>query len=226
MSDQRLNESQTRSLLAQPETGMGYQEVEATLLDYKTEKGIVYNAELIFLGTESRNTLKLASYPAVLRTASSAGDEIKSLRVLHTREGTMSLSTGMRDAGAVKKEAAPAKDAPVGKTKADEVFKRFSAYENDRRVTAEKGLIPGTYATTEEDGKNVKTGKQAVSRYALANPEPASYVFTIKPKKDTDIQRGEVEPANNQPGGGAEVIFMNGTGANTVTLPPDKLPDE
>lgn len=93
----KLNETQTRSLLAQPETGMGYQEVEATLRDNRTEKGIVYNAELIFLGTESRNILKLSSYPTVLKAARSAGDEIKSLRVLRTREGTMSLSAGMRD---------------------------------------------------------------------------------------------------------------------------------
>jgi hypothetical protein len=30
----------------------------------------------------------------------------------------------------------------------------------------------------------VKTGKQAVVRYALPNPDPASYRFTIKPTKD------------------------------------------
>jgi len=220
----RLSEAQTRSLLAQPETGMGYQEVEATLRDNRTEKGIVYNAELMFEGNESRNILKLASYPTVLKEARSAGDEIKSLRVLRVREGVKSLST--RDAsGVVKKSAGPAKDAPVEKTKADEVFKRFSAYENDRRVAADKSLLPGSYATTEDDAKNVKTGKDAVSRYALPNPEPASYVFTIKPKKDTDIQRGVVEPANGQPGLGVEVIFTNGTTANTVTLPPDKIPD-
>lgn len=70
------------------------------------------------------------------------------------------------------------------------------------------------------------SGKDAVARYALPNPEPASYVFTIRPKKDTDIKRGTVEPANGQPGGGAEVIFTSGTTANTVTLPPAKIPDE
>ncbi|MGE3344150.1 MAG: hypothetical protein AB7L71_12025 [Vicinamibacterales bacterium] len=221
----KLTDAQTRSLLTQPETGMGYQEVEATLRNNQTEKGIVYNGELIFLGNESRSVLKLASYPAVLKLASNATDEIRSLRVLRMREGLKALST--REAsGTIKKSAGPAKDAPTEKTKADEVFKRFSAYENDRRITAEKGLLPGSYATTEDDAKNVKTGKEAVARYALANPEPASYVFTIKPTKDTDIQRGTVEPANGQPGGGAEVIFTNGTTTNTVTLPPVKLPDE
>jgi hypothetical protein len=222
----KLTEAHTRSLLAQPETGMGYQEVEATLRNNTVEKGIVYNAELMFEGAESRNVLKLASYPVVLRTARAAGEEIKSLRVIRLREGLKSLSTTRDASGAVKKNAGPAKDAPVEKTKADEVLKRFSAYPNDRRVAADNSLLPGSFATTEEDAKNVKTGKEAVARYALANPEPASYVYTIKPKKDTDIQRGIVEPANGQPGLGVEVIFTSGTTANTVAMPPAKIADE
>jgi hypothetical protein len=218
----RLNELQTRALLAQPETGMGYQEVEVTHKDNKTEKGIVYNAELLFEGNETQTVLKLSSYPSVLRTARAAGDEIKSIRVLRAYETRRFLS-----APSVRKSSAgPAKDAPVEKTKADEVFKRFFAYANDRRVTEDKSVLPGTYATTEADAKNVKTGKEAVARYALPNPDPASYVYTIKPKKDTDIQRGTVEPANGQPGGGVEVIFTSGTTSNTVTLPPDKISDE
>ena len=222
----RLNETQTRSLLAQPETGMGYQEVEVTHRDHKVEKGIVYNAELLFEGLETRNILHLTkSYSSVLKAASTAANDIASLRVLKTREGLKSLSTRSAS-GVIQKNAGPAKEAPVEKTKANEVFKRFSAYDNDHRVTADKGLLPGSYATTEEDAKNVKSGKEAVERYALANPEPASYVYTIKPKKDTDIQRGIVEPANGQPGGGVEVIFTSGTTANTVTLPPDKIKDE
>lgn len=94
----KLDEAQTQSLLAQPETGMGYQEVEATLRNNQTEKGIVYNAELMFVGTESRHILKLASYPNVLKSARSAGDEIKSIRVLKTRDRTLSLSAGARGA--------------------------------------------------------------------------------------------------------------------------------
>ncbi len=81
------------------------------------------------------------------------------------------------------------------------------------------------YATTEEDAKNVRTGKEAVARHALPKPAPASNVFTIKPRKDTVIQRGIVEPAYGQPGGGVEVIFTDGTQAGTVTG-PEKIPDE
>lgn len=219
----RLNESQTQELLRQPETGMGYQEVEVTHKNFRTDKGIVYNAELLFEGTESQTVLKLNHYQSALRMASYAGDEIRSIKVLKSTETKRFLSTTqVRKAGAT----GPAKDAPVEKTKADEVFKRFSAYPNDRRVTTDKKLLPGTFATTEADAKNVKTGKDAVARYALPRSDPASYVYTIKSTKDTDIQRGTVEPANGQPGGGAEVIFTSGTAANTVTLPPDKIADE
>ena len=119
-----------------------------------------------------------------------------------------------------------AKDAPVTLTTVNEVFKRFSAYANDRRVTAAMGLVAGTFATTREDADaHVKTGMDAVARYALPSDKPASNVFTINPIADTNLQRGTVAPANNQPGGGVEVIFVNGTPDGTVTGPrtiPDK----
>lgn len=115
-------------------------------------------------------------------------------------------------------KSAAAKDAPVTLTVAGEVFKRFSAYADDRRVTQGKGLTPGTFATTKEDADaNVRTGTDAVSRYALPNPKPASNRFTITPAQDTDLQRGTAQPAYNQPGGGVEVIFVNGLPDGTVT---------
>ena len=50
---------------------------------------------------------------------------------------------------------------------------------------------------------------EAVACYALPEDKPASSVFTIRPAQDTDLQRGTVAPANNQPGGGVEVIFVS-----------------
>ena len=114
----------------------------------------------------------------------------------------------------------------VETTKAGERFVRFSAYKNDNRVRSDGSLRAGSYATTAEDAKNVTTGKDAVARYALPNPQPASYRFTIRPEKDTVIEKGMVQPAFEQPGGGVEVIFKDGTTPDTVTLPPDKIPDE
>ena len=127
---------------------------------------------------------------------------------------------------AIQAASAAAENAPITLTQISEIFKRFSAYANDRRVTAGKGLTAGTFATTKEDADaNVKTGADAVSRYALPSSKPASNVFTISPAKDTDLRRGVAQPANNQPGGGVEVIFVNGLPDGTVTGPvtiPDK----
>jgi hypothetical protein len=64
-----------------------------------------------------------------------------------------------------------------------------------------------------------------VARYALPDPAPASNVVTVRPNRETDIQRGIVERAFSQPGGGVEVIFTNGTQPKTVTG-PTKIPDE
>ena len=79
--------------------------------------------------------------------------------------------------------------------------------------------MPGTYATTEEDAKHVKTGRDAVKRYALPNPKPAVYVFTIDPPLRTTLKRGVAQPAYGQPGGRVEVIFVNGSPDKTVTGP-------
>ena len=139
-----------------------------------------------------------------------------------TREALMTNSEVYAKAA----KSSEAKDAPITLTAAGEVFKRFSAYSNDRRVTSGGGLVAGTFATTREDADaHVKTGMDAVARYALPEDKPASNVFTIKPSEDTDLQRGTVAPANNQPSGGVEVIFVNALPDGTVTGPvtiPDK----
>jgi hypothetical protein len=218
----KLTDAETRALLNLPETGMGYQIVEGTQFDNKTRRGIAYNAELFFDEGESRSILWKLSYPRVLKEATKSAGQFKSLRVLSRSAAPITL-TERKAAGTPR--AAPAKEATPEKTKEGEVFKRFSAYENDNRVQADGSWSDGTYATTEEDAKNVKTGKEAVARYALPNPDPACYVFTGRPHKGTEIQKGIVEPAFNQPGGGVEVIFPNGTQPNTVTGPVE-IPKE
>lgn len=160
-----------------------------------------------------------------METAKSSSGEIKSLRVV-LRSITVRRVASVRESETqYGKKGLPAKDAPHEKTKAGEVFKRFSAYTNDRRILPDGSLLPNTYATTEEDAKNVSTGKQAVARYALPNPEPASNVFTIQPNRDTTIQIGIVLPAYDHPGGGVEVLFGEGTQPRTVTG-PEKITEE
>jgi hypothetical protein len=148
---------------------MGYQFVEATLPDDRTKRGVAYNGELLLFEEEPRYLLR-TEYKTLFRTAKSAVGEIKSLRF-----DPRPRPTTLRSASAAK--AAPAKDAPQEKTKAGEVFKRFSAYENDNRVRDDRSLRDGTYATTQEDAKNVDDRKGCGG--ALRSAESAARVVPV-----------------------------------------------
>lgn len=215
----RLSAPLVNALLAQPESGMGYQRVEVEMVTGLRETGVAYNAELVLLEREPRQQLRSA-YEALMKAATPSEGRVKAVRVVRPPSRVVAAVQERM----MKSAPGEAKDAPVGETSANEVFKRFSAFANDRRVQADGSLSAGTYATTEADAKNVHTGAQAVARYALANPEPASYMFTSRPYARTAIQRGTVAPAHGQPGGGVEVIFTSGTQPKTTTGPV-KIPD-
>ncbi len=217
----RLSQEQARSLVHQPESGMGYQVVDAATADNKIKRGVVYNAELLTLDEDRQRDqifMLTKSASEAVRTADNAVGRIKSLTVVRDSRTTVLSRRDVKAAGG-------ASEAEVEKTKESERFYRFSAFEDDRRVTADNSLVPETYATTEDDGNKVRTGNEAVERYALPNDDPASYRFTVRPLKDTKLKKGVVQPANGHQGGGVEVIFTEGTTKNTVAKPPTKLPD-
>lgn len=213
-------------LLNQPEYGMGYQRIQAKLTNGNSQKGYVFNAEL-FVPDEDRILHKLVErrvvFAKALNTAKRATTSIRSFEVI-PRYTSKSPFGGQTLAKNYLQESKAAADGPVESTKTDEIFKRFTAYQNDRRITASGGLLSGSYATTKADAHYAATGHQAVARYALPNPEPAIYLFTIKPPSATTIQRGTVQPAYGQPGGGVEVLFPRGTTDRTVTG-PDVIPE-
>ena len=216
-----LSSEETHTILRQPESGMGYQIVDARTTNYRTKRGVVFNAELLALDEETRSDRLMLSksYAQALRAAKSTVGQFRSLTVVQDYRTTVLSKRQVKAAGG-------ANEATEEMSKEAEVFYRFSAFANDRRVTNEKSLLPGTYATTEEDGDTIATGTEAVERYALPNTDPASYRFTIKPEKDTHLKKGIVEPANGHEGGGVEVIFTDGTQKDTVALPPKELPDK
>lgn len=216
----KLTPEETAALRKQPESGMGYQIVDAKEM-FATKRGVVYNGQLLSLDENANadRVVMLTKSVSELRqlSASSAG-RFRALTVVQDDPRVIKLST--RSA----KASGGAKDGPEEKTKEGEVFMRFSAFEDDIRVDkVNKCFVPMTFATTEEDAKNIKTGKDAVARYALPTSDPASYRFTAKPAKDTKIQWGIAQPAFGQPGGGVEVYFADGTQTNTVTLPPTNI---
>jgi hypothetical protein len=81
------------------------------------------------------------------------GKEILSLRVLRSEADA---STRVRENSSSIQSSSGASVAPVEELQAEEKFNRFSAYANDRRVTTSGALLPGTYATTEEDASMLK----------------------------------------------------------------------
>jgi len=226
-------------LLKLPEYGMGYQKARVRLSTGGSETGFILNTEIFLKETETRfqtplfwdqwgkvmeearkeaqkSMLTLSSIEEVIPRPT---ERLRGVRLI-ALANSFSTSNAERQAIMGKAAGSPAKDAPITPTSIGEIFKRFSAYANDRRVTEKKGLVAGTYATTKEDADaHIKTGSDAVSRYALENKKPASNVFTITPPKGTDLQRGIVEPAYGEPGGGVEVIFVNGSPDGTVTGP-------
>jgi len=217
----KLSESQIASLLAKPETGMGYQTVDVRYRA-ETRRATVYNAELLLWQQEPQSILN-AAYESLVRTARPFEAQfITSIEVVPPL--TLLAERRIYAHAAPPTPGKPATESPLQKTEDADLFERFTAYLNDRRITPQKGLLPGTYATTEADAHNVRTGSEAVERYALPNPQPAIYRYTIAPHEHTTYRQGVVQPAHGHPGGGVEVIFPDGTHDNTVTrltvLPP------
>ncbi len=216
-----LNEDRQRELIAQPESGMGYQDVAVKLRNGEMRYGTAFNAEFLLYSRESPSLLERISEPGerslmLEEKQLGPGQEILSLKVLQSEAD---VSTRIRESSSSTQSSSGASDAPEEELRKKERFKRFSAYANDRRVTASGALLPGTYATTEKDAKHVNTGRDAVRRYALPNPVPAINVFTIDSRIRTKLKRGMAQPAYGQPGSGVEVIFVNGSPARTVTGP-------
>ena len=103
-------------LLDQPESGMGYQIVEATTFDNQIKRGIAYNAELLLFDEEPRLTLKTTAFARLLNEAQISTGEIKSLHVV-TNTASASPAFALREtATSYGKQATPAKDAPIEKT--------------------------------------------------------------------------------------------------------------
>lgn len=218
----RLASAQVQELLDQPETGMGYQIVQVDLRNtLAPRQGTVLNSGLLLWEAEIP-PLRPGRFESLLAKASAAeARDIRSLRVIpHPTR----VAEYVAERSATDERGRPAADGEPEATEEGEVFARFTAYRNDRRITPGKGLLPGSYATTQEDAMNVKTGSEAVERYALPDPTPAVFRFKIEPRAGTELRRGVVQPAFGHDGGGVEVLFDDGTHDGTVSGPKEIPP--
>lgn len=209
----KLKTPQIQELLRLRETGMGYQFIEAETGYYGTKnKYLVLNSQMIIDDTpqilnEVKNVFK-GGYRTMLFSASEV--ELKNIRLVENlsnyRVKSFSVSA---QTGAIHQQVKYADGV--------EKFTRLSAYEDDFRVDmVNKRLVAGSFSTTFEDYQYCKKNNiNPVERYALPNEEDIKWAFHVRPLKTDTLQRGIVEPANNQNGGGVEAYFEKGTSNNT-----------
>ena len=219
----KVSDGIQQKLIAMPESGMGFQIVEATYRDYSKKEVIIFNATLAE-PTYNRDIALIAKsmlYEGLDHSIKTASTSTEIIDVeLKKEKGFTKFASASKRA-----QTRGAKDSPVEYTQKGEHFIRFSLFEDDKRVNQKnRKLYPGTYATTYEDARYcIAHNINPVERYSLPYLSKPKYAFHIHPLEDTPIQRGTVQPANGQPGGGSEVFFTNGTDNDTVNLPPESI---
>jgi hypothetical protein len=214
----------TAKFLSLPETGMGYQLVEANIYGLiGRKKYLVYNGELVVDWDTNfdfyRRRIIAEGFSNLVRTSQylnfdTATISLASKELLIERRvfSESERRTKNRYSG-----GSGAKDNPEIKTNGKETFVRLSAYENDKRIDfIKKRLLDGSYATTEGDYLDcVKFDDEPIDRYALPNDEKVKWAFYILPSNIDTVQVGIAQPAFGHYGGGIEAFFKNGTNEGT-----------
>ena len=213
----RLTDSQENEFLRLPETGMGYQIIEAAKTgSYSREKYIVLNSEIAIEmnGYEGDHIRKVINEGISKAKASATTITLSSFSVLNERQLRNYLSEPKNDneKGAI--------DNPVESADGSEMFVRLSAFDNDKRIDkVNKCLRPGSFTTTFKDYFFcVYNDDNPVERYALPSNDEIKFAFFIQPLNGDRLQRGRVQPANGKRGGGEEAYFADGTSNGTYKL--------
>jgi hypothetical protein len=210
----KLSRSQEIDLLNQPETGMGYQVVEATRTgSYSREKFLVLNSEVVIeMNGFEAHLIRLVVNEGISFIKSRAEYiTLNSIFVLNEKQLRNQVNESKND------NEKGATDNSIEFANGEEIFVRLSVFEDDKRIDKiNKCLRPGSFTTTTDDYLKCKTtNDDPVERYALPNNDEIRFAFHIQPMKTDLLQRGTVQPANDKRGGGKEVYFVNGTEAGT-----------
>jgi len=210
----KLSTSMENALLHQPETGMGYQVIEASKVgSYFPEKFLVLNSEIVVEmgGFETEDIRKIMNKGIFTAKSEASMIALNRITVLNENQfrDIVRDSNNENERGAIENS--------VENADREEMFVRLSAFDNDRRVDKiNKCLLPGSFATTDKDCNDCRAEKDnPVERYALPSNDEIKFVFYIQPMKTDTLQRGTVQPANGKRGGGKEVYFENGTSSGS-----------
>jgi len=217
-------DSDQTQFLSLPETGMGYQIIEAKWVGKADKKSfVVYNSELVIdldsQFSEFKRKIITEGYSIILNKAGKLPIETSSIslaprsKITEFRFLTESQKKDKGRQSGGRGAAENSKEPANGK----ELFVRLSVYEKDKRIDfVNKRLRPGTYTTTNSDYLLcVRLSDDPIDRYALPNDAQIKWAFYIQPKTNDILQRGIVQPAFGHYGGGVEAYFENGTSNNT-----------
>lgn len=220
----KLTSGIRQKLLSLPETGMGYQVIEARRYDKSfKERYLVYNCELIIeyddRFAEFRRKIKTEGYKNVLNKADYLIIDTNTISLVARREitGISALTERERKEKGRHSDGKGAIDSPEEYADGKELFTRLSPFEDDIRIDFKnKKLRRGTFTTTYLDYQTcLKYDDDPIDRYALPSDEKIKWAFFIQPKKTDTLQRGIVQPAFGHDGGGIEAYFEKGTSNNT-----------
>jgi hypothetical protein len=220
----KANYSVTHKLLTLPETGMGYQIIDAKLIgkSYR-HRYVIYNSELILnldnQFSEFKQQVVTKGYSYFLNEAKQLFIEPNSISLVANRsvsETRMISESKRKDKHRYSGEKG-AKVNPIVSADGNEIFVRLSAYEDDKRIDFQNNkLKDGTYTTTQSDYfDSVIYNDDPIDRYALPNDETIKWTFYVQPKWCDTLQKGIVQPAFGHDGGGIEAYFEYGTSDNT-----------
>jgi hypothetical protein len=208
----KLFSNQQEELRALPETGMGYQLIEARLRGEYSKKGfIVLNGELVvendYLRKDNLREIFSKGFDVSVRNAHSI-DLIEIKLINESR-----LFDVFEDSGS----KSSAKDTAIVYPDGITYYVRLSAYEDDKRIDKKNNrLLPGSYTTTKADYEKCVNGKDdPVERYALPNEEKIEWAFHLLPIVKDGYRYGVVQPEFGKKGGGKECFFENGTSFGT-----------
>jgi hypothetical protein len=127
----KLSTSQENDLLNKPETGMGYQVIEAGKAgNYTREKFLVLNSEIVIEinGYEADNVRKIITEGMYSIKASAGFITLNAISVLNENQfrNVVNESKSENERGAIEND--------VENANGEEIFVRLSAFDNDRRI--------------------------------------------------------------------------------------------
>lgn len=197
----KLNPSNIETLKNLPETGMGYQLIEASSdFTYITKNLMVINGKIAI---EIRSLKYQKIIEAITKNniedvlTTSKEIQLNDIRIVPFEK---SIGNFVNEDGIEMKKGA--KDGKVENANGDELFVRLSAFEDDIRIDKiNRCLRAGSFTTTASDSLKCKVEKNdPVHRYALPNELKIKWAFYIEPHPSDTLKRGFVQPAFERSG--------------------------